>query len=178
MHIYLRPVKEEDGKLIVKWRNTPSVMAHCFNKKTITLESNMAFFRQYIETGVYKQFIVEKAEEFVGVAAYPIATVYLKDIDYNNKRCELCVFTSDDEEWNSDSQSIAIRKLLEYCFRELHIHKVYSYVFAEFEDEIELLRSAGFEKEALLKSEAVDMSGNYADAYRMSVFNTEEMRQK
>lgn len=59
MKIYLRPVKLEDGPYIVKWRNTPSVLAHCLNQVPISLESNESFYHSNIETGNYLQFIVE-----------------------------------------------------------------------------------------------------------------------
>lgn len=170
MRIYLRPIKEEDGKLIVKWRNAPAVAAHCFNRNPVTLESNAKFFHEQVETGHYKQFIVECIEELSGVASYAIATVYLKDVDVVNHRCELCIFTSDDEEWNTESQKIAIRILLEKAFKEYGMHKVYSYVFTKYEDEKKLLESAGFREECLLKSEAVGMDGSYDDVYRMVIF--------
>ena len=112
MRIYLRPIVLEDGANIVKWRNSSDVLSHCFDKTPITLESNEVFFKEYIETGKYKQFIVERIDEDFGVSSYPIATVYLKDFDQINHRCELCVFTSDDQEWNTDSQCIAIKLLL------------------------------------------------------------------
>ncbi|SDB69002.1 GNAT family N-acetyltransferase [Butyrivibrio sp. INlla16] len=173
MKIYLRPVTEEDGALIVKWRNNPIVAKHCFNRNPITIESNKKFYHEMVETGHYKQYIVERIEEFTGVVTYPIATVYLKDIDRTNKRCELCIFTRDDEEWNTESQTIAIKQLLKVCFEELGMHKVYSYVFTRYEDEKELLENAGFKEETVLKGEAVGIDGSYDDAYRMSIFEEE-----
>lgn len=169
VRIYLRPLREDDAGLIVKWRNTEEVAAHCFDKSPITLESHINYYNQYIKTGKNKQFIVERIEEFSGVVSYPIATVYLKDIDKINRRCELCIFTSNDAEWNCESQSIAIGKLLEKSKEEFCLHKVYSYVFVNNSDEVELLESAGFIIEALLKSEAVSLSGQYCDVYRMSI---------
>lgn len=169
MRIYLRPITKDDTDLIVKWRNTPKVSSHCLNKKNITRESHLKFYKQNIETGYYQQYIVERVEEEFGVAAYPIATVYLKDIDKFNHRCELCIFTSDDEEWNTESQTIAVKMLLKKAFEDLHMHKVYSYVFYKFIDEADLLKSAGFTTEAILKAEAVDENGNYDDVVRFSI---------
>jgi len=173
MNIFLRPATIDDGHLIVKWRNSPSVSMHCFNRTPVTLESNEAFFRRYVETGCYKQFIVERFDEFTGVVRYPIATVYLKDIDYHNKRCQLCIFTSDDEEWNTESQQMAIKKLLIIAFEELGMHKVYSYVFSKFDDERELLENSGLKKEALLEEEAIGPDGAYYDVYRMTLRDDE-----
>ena len=171
MRIYLRPITESDTDLIVKWRNAPSVAKHCFNRSIITPESHLRFYREYIKTGLYRQYIVERIEEEIGLITYPIATVYLKDIDKTNNRCQLCIFTSDDEEWNTESQSLAIKKLLEIAFDELGMHKVYSYVFTKYDDERALLESAGFKVETTLEKEAANVNGTYDDAYRMIIFN-------
>lgn len=171
MRIYLRPITLEDGPLIVRWRNTPSVSAHCMNQNSITIESNIKFYKDYVESGQYQQYIVERIDEDFGVSSYPIATVYLKDIDKNNKRCELCIFTSDDQEWNTESQAIAIKLLLDKAFTELGMHKVYSYVFYKFLDEAALLNRAGFTIEAVLKNEVLDAKGEYSDVVRFSIFD-------
>lgn len=170
MKIYLQPITEDDGNLIVKWRNSPQVSMHCFNRKQVTIESNREFYKTFVETGHYMQYIVYRIDDEYGVVSYPIATVYLKDIDRTNRRCELCIFTSDDEEWNTESQTQAIRLLLEKAFRELNMHKVYSYVFSRFADEVNLLEKAGFHREAILEKEALSPEGTYWDAYRMVVF--------
>ncbi len=171
MRIYLRPISLEDGSLIVKWRNTPSVSAHCLNQKPITIESNEIFFHKNIETGNYLQFIVERIDEDSCAASYPIATCYLKDIDRFNKRCELCIFTSDDQEWNTESQAIALKQLIDKAFNELGMHKVYSYVFYKFLDEADLLRKAGFEIEAVYKNEALSNEGKFEDVVRFCYIN-------
>lgn len=169
MRIYLREITIEDSATIVKWRNTEKVQGHCFTKTPITLESQYQFFNNNIKTGKYLQFIVERVDENYGVASYPIATVYLKDMDMGNRRCELCIFTSDDQEWNTESQSIAIKMLLDKAFNEYGMHKVYSYVFYKYLDEAELLKRTGFSSEAVLKDEAMDENGNYVDVVRFSI---------
>lgn len=169
MKIYLRPITLDDGPNIVKWRNTPLVAAHCLNQKPITIESNEEFYHANVETGHYLQFIVERIEEEFCVCSYPIATVYLKDIDRTNKRCELCVFTSDDQEWNTESMTIAVNMLLDKAFNELGMHKVYSYIFYKFLDEADLLKKAGFKSEAILKDEVIDSEGDYQDIVRFSL---------
>ena len=173
MKIFLRPITENDGMNIVKWRNSDKVKNHCMTKAPITLESNQKFYRDNVLTGKYKQFIVERIEEETGLVSYPIATVYLKDIDNENKRCELCVFTSDDVEWQAEGQSIAIKMLVEKAFEEYGMHKVYSYVFYKYSDEVDLLKSAGFSVETILKEEALNENGEFEDVVRLSVFNNQ-----
>lgn len=169
MRIYLRPIALEDGSTIVKWRNSANVSDHCFDKTPITVESNERFFHTYIETGKYKQFVVERVDEDYGVVSYPIATVYLKDFDKVNNRCELCIFTSDDQEWNTESQGIAVDQLLSKAFKEYGMHKVYTFVFADNSDEVALMKRAGFAEEAVLAKEAKNRDGKYVDVLRMAI---------
>ena len=169
MRIYLRPIEKKDGVNIVRWRNHPDVLSHCLDKTHITEESNAAFFKANVLTGKYKQFIVECIEEVTGLCTYPIATVYLKDMDYAKKRCELCIFTSSDVEWNPEGQTIAIKMLLDKAFNEYGMHKVYSYVFKKYPNEADLLRKAGFTIEAKLMDEAINERGEFEDIYRLSI---------
>lgn len=171
MKIVLRPITEKDCDMIVRWRNSEKVLSHCMTKCRITRESNYQFYKENVETGKYKQFIVERVDETFNLASYPIATVYLKDIDYGNRRCELCVFTSDDVEWNAEGQSIAIKMLLNKAFNEYGMHKVYSLVFYKNADEVDLLKNAGFTMESVMKEESYNQDGTYEDVVRLSAFN-------
>ena len=167
MKIFLRPIEEKDGASIVRWRNDSNVLNHCLDKTHVTEESNRKFFKENVLTGKYKQFIVECLDEVAGVCFYPIATVYLKDMDYGNQRCELCIFTSSDVEWKPEVQTTAIKLLLNKAFNEYGMHKVYSYVFKKFSDEVDLFRKAGFAIEAILEKEAINENGEYEDLVRM-----------
>lgn len=170
MRVFLRPITENDAAHIVKWRNSEKVQKHCMTRSPITLESHMQYYRDRVLTGKNIQFIVERVEEELGLAAYPIATIYLKDVDRENHRCELCVFTSSDIEWEMEGQVMATKMLLEKAFNEYGMHKVYSRVF--YNEGIEMLKAAGFSLESVLKEE-VFMDGKYQDIYRLSIFNPE-----
>ena len=173
MKILVRPITLQDGVHLVKWRNDERVINHCLSRASITEESNKEFFEKNVLTGKYKQFMVERLNEDFPMVAYPIATVYLKDMDYTNKRCELCIFTSTDTEWEPESQNMAIHMLVEKAFNEYGMHKVYSYVFYKFPDEVELLKNAGFSSEAILKEEALNADGKYEDVVRLCIIKSE-----
>ena len=170
MRIFLRPITEKDSANIVKWRNSEKVLRHCMTKTPITMKSHMQYYRDKVLTGKNIQFIVERVEEELGLAAYPIATIYLKDVDNENHRCELCLFTSSDIEWEAEGQVLATKMILEKAFKEYGMHKVYSRVF--YNDGIEILKAAGFTLESVLKSEVL-IDGAYHDIYRLSIFNPE-----
>ena len=92
-------------------------------------------------------------------------------MDESNHRCELCVFTSDDVEWNNESQGIAIKLLLDKAFNEYKMHKVFTHVFTNNKDEVSLMKRAGFVEETVLKEEAMDLDGNYVDITRMAIID-------
>lgn len=144
MKIHLRPVELKDGRTIVNWRNDPFVRAHCRNHTPITEEMNEAYFHSFVETGKYKQYMVDKIGEDYGVFAYSIATIYLKDVDYISKSAELCLFTSNDREWNEESQLLAIKRILEIAFNDLKLQTINSYTFKEFIKDAAILNSFGF----------------------------------
>ena len=172
MRIVLRPITLQDGETLIRWRNDEKVLNHCLSRAKITEESNREFFKNFVKTGKYKQFMVERLADDYPIS-YPIATVYLKDMDYTNKRCELCIFTSTDTEWAPESQSLAIKMLLDKAFNEYGMHKVYSYVFYKFPEEVDLLKNAGFSSEAILKDEALNEEGKYEDIVRLSIIKNE-----
>ena len=172
MRIVLRPITLQDGETLIRWRNDEKVLNHCLSRAKITEESNREFFKNFVETGKYKQFMVERLADDYPIS-YPIATVYLKDMDYTNKRCELCIFTSTDTEWAPESQSLAIKMLVDKAFNEYGMHKVYSYVFYKFPEEVDLLKNAGFSSEAILKDEALNEEGKYEDIVRLSIIKNE-----
>ena len=160
MKLVLREVRLEDGKNIVHWRNDIKVISHCLDKTLITEESNVQYFNKRILTGEVKQFIVERSDdEWGGVFGYPIGTIYLKKIDRYNHQCELGMYPGNDIEWNGESQKIAVKLLLQKAFEEYGIHKVYSYVFADCQDEIDLLLKCGFEQERKIVAEICDQDG-------------------
>ena len=171
MRVYIRPITEKDGPHIVKWRNSEKVLKDCMTKTPITLESHKQYYHDRVLTGKNIQFIVERIEEETGLASYPIATIYLKDVDNENHCCELCVFTSSDVEWETEGQIQATKMILDKAFNEYGMHKVYSRVF--YNGGIEMLKMVGFTLESVLKSEVM-IDGKYHDIYRMCIFNPQE----
>lgn len=172
MKVTLREVKTEDGANIAKWRNSVKVLNHCIDKTVISEESNKKFFEDMVQTGKYVQYIVERFdEEFGGVYAYQIGTTYFKDIDNENHKCELGMFPSDDEEWNSEGQELAVKEMVKRAFSEMKMHKLYAYVYSDCHEEITLLEKCGFAEECEFLHEIYDINNNsYRNVKRLSIF--------
>lgn len=173
MRIYLRPVTLEDTENIVKWRNNPEISRNRFDQTKITEESNYRFFKENIETGKYIQYMVERIDDDFGVCAYPIATIFLKNIDKKNSRCELGMFPSCKEEWTDEGQEKAICMILQKAFGEYGFNKVYTSIYADHESESLLLQKSGFLIEGKLREELCDSEGNFRDILRMGILREE-----
>lgn len=169
MKVFLRKISEEDGAYIVKWRNSEHVKKHCIDKKEVTLATNIDYYEKKISTGQYIQYVVERMDEEYGVFSYPIGTIYLKNLDYKNKKCELGFFPSDDEEWNDESKKMAVEQLLEKVFGEFGFHKVYVCVLEDCDDELDLFYKAGFKKEGVLLDEIKSDQDIFKDIVRLCV---------
>lgn len=167
MWIYLRAINPKDSEYIVKWRNHPQVLKHCMDDTLITVESQLIFYNTNILTRRYLQFMVEKMDETYGTFSYPIASIYLKNLDKTNRKCELGLIPSDDSEWDDEAKAEAIRQLTLRAFHEFSFRKVYTYVFADCEDEVSLMESVGFAREGYFREDVCAQDGTYRDVIRM-----------
>ena len=125
------------------------------------------FYNTNILTRSFLQFMVERMDETYGTFSYPIASVYLKNLDKKNMKCELGVIPSDDSEWNDEAKVESIRQLTLRAFHEFRFHKVYTYVFADCEDEIRIMKAVGFEQEGYFCEDVCTKDGTYRDVIRM-----------
>ncbi|MCI9135012.1 MAG: GNAT family N-acetyltransferase [Lachnospiraceae bacterium] len=171
MDVFLREITQQDSKYIVKWRNSAKVINHCIDKTPTSEETYNTFFTEKIRTGKYIQYMVEKSNNDFPFVSYSIATVYLKDLDETNRKCELGMYASDDEEWDEECKNLAVKKLIEKAFTEFNFHKIYSYVFADCLDELALLEKVGMCREAYLKGEIRENEITYRDIIRLGIIN-------
>lgn len=168
MSIWLRSIKKNDSKYIVEWRNNNKVRNHLLHNEPITEESNLMFYNDNVLTQKYYQYIVEQTDENFPQISYPIATVYIKNIDCINERCEIGFFPCQRIEWQGKTQQEAITLLIEKICKEHKIHKVYTYVFADCLDELSLFLQIGFKQEGYYKDEIKTNNSKYRDLVRLS----------
>ena len=74
--VRLRPIADADTDLIVKWRNTPSVVQNFIFRQTFTPEMHRSWLATKVATGQVVQYIIiDKADD------KPVGSVYYRDID-------------------------------------------------------------------------------------------------
>lgn len=171
MRIVLRGINMQDGKVIMKWRNDTRNFLNCIDRTIITEESFANYFETNIKTENILQYMAERYDPEMPYYGYSIGSLFLRNIDRKNKRCELGILPSTDFEWNEEGKITALKMAVEKCFSEMGFHKIYAYVFADVAEEISLFYNAGFSEEGTLKDEFLMEDGTYRDLMRMVIFN-------
>ena len=117
--IFLRPMRADDTKDILKWRNNPSVVRRFIYRKTVTEADHLKWIREKVDTGLVKQFIITVKDTERG-----IGSVYLQKIDMENKTAEFGIFIGEDDENGKGFGSEALQLITKYAFEELGIGKL------------------------------------------------------
>lgn len=135
--ISIRPITYDDTDLIVKWRNTKSVMARFIFQEKFTREIHENWMRTKVETGKVEQFIIE-------LDGVPIGSEYLRDVDYDKKEAEFGIFIGEETNRGMGFGKKAIRLLLEYAFYELELNRIILRVFEDNTIAINSYKGIGF----------------------------------
>ena len=170
--IYLRKMEYSDTENIVKWRNSDFVREHFIYQELFTKESHENWIRTMIDTGKVDQLIIclKTASDSEGV---PVGSVYIRDIDKVHNKAEYGIFIGEEDARGKGIGSQTASLMIEYCFKQLKLHRLFLRVFADNAQAIRSYEKAGFVKEAYLKDD-VRIRGEYRDIVLMGILNQEE----
>lgn len=170
-NIYLRKMEYADTENIVKWRNSDFVREHFIYQALFTRESHENWIRTMVETGKVDQLIICIKGD--GGAEVPVGSVYIRDIDWTHNKAEYGIFIGEESARGKGIGSMTAALMIEYCFKQLKLHRLFLRVFADNLQAIRSYEKAGFVKEAYLKDD-VRIQGQYRDIVLMGIINPEE----
>ena len=81
--IYLKPITSADTENIIRWRNKDNVRKFFLDQRLFTVEGHTNWLENVVKTGRAAQFIIYEKDENV-----PVGSVFLRDIDYQNKKIQ------------------------------------------------------------------------------------------
>ncbi|WP_018962792.1 GNAT family N-acetyltransferase [Coprothermobacter platensis] len=111
-------------------------------------------------------FAIERLEDRQYLGSCGIDTV-----DWKNSHASVGLFL-DKLYWNKGYGTDALSTLVDFCFQEMNLHKVYLYVFAYNQRAIHTYEKIGFKIDGTLR-ENVFKNGKYQDELVMSVLRNE-----
>ena len=163
--IYLRLMTWDDTDLIVKWRNSDAVRKNFIYQALFTREGHENWIRTKVETGQVVQMIIcDIATET------PLGSVYIRDIDREHSKAEYGIFIGEADARGRGVGTAAARLMLEYCFAEETLHRVYLRALAGNARAVRSYEKAGFVQEGYLKDD-VCINGQYHDVIWMAAIN-------
>lgn len=161
--VRLRSIERTDTELIVTWRNKESVKKNFLYQKDFTIQGHLKWMDEMVDTGKVVQFII-----YDTIIGKPVGSVFLRDIDYINRKAEYGIFIGEDEARGKGLGTTAAKLILEYGFKELGLHKIFLRVLSDNKLAIRSYEKAGFKKEGYFKDEIL-LDGRYRDLIFMAV---------
>lgn len=161
--IYLRMMTYDDTEKIVEWRNSDSVRKRFIYQGLFTKEGHENWIKTMVETGKVVQMII--CETGTDKA---VGSVYVRDIDKTHHKAEYGIFIGEKDARGKGYGTAAAKLMIQYCFDELMLHRLFLRVYAENERAIRSYEKAGFVKEAHLRDD-VYIDGEYKDIILMGI---------
>ena len=165
--VTIRPVTEADTDKIVQWRNAPSVVSHFIYRTPLTREAHLNWFHSRVQTGEVAQFMIVDGE-----TEQEVGSVYLRDIDRQNKKCEYGIFIGEDSCRGKGIGSAAAKLALDYAFGTLGLNRVFLRVFADNVRAIKSYENAGFVYEGTFRDDVI-IAGRAYDMVFMGILRKE-----
>lgn len=160
--VWLRPIADADTDLIVKWRNTPSVVQNFIFRQTFTPEMHRSWLAAKVATGQVVQYIIiDKADD------KPVGSVYYRDIDNHNRSAEYGIFIGEESARGKGLGTETAKLFTDFGFAELQLHRISLRVLAENTAARRSYEKAGFVQEGVFR-DMVRLDGRYRDVVFMA----------
>ena len=159
--VRLRPIADADTDLIVKWRNTPSVVQNFIFRQTFTPEMHRSWLATKVATGQVVQYIIiDKADD------KPVGSVYYRDIDNHNRSAEYGIFIGEESARGKGLGTETAKFFTDFGFAELQLHRISLRVLAE-NTAARSYEKAGFVQEGIFRDMEL-LDGQYRDVVFMA----------
>ena len=166
-NVLLRPITYDDTECIVRWRNKETVRSYFIYRATLTKEDHEKWLEEKVRTENVYQFVIVDKESNIS-----IGTVYLRDIDRDNKKCEFGIFIGEDCFLGKGLGTESAQMVTRFAFEQLDMNKVFLRLLAENERAYKSYLKAGFQVEGLARQD-VYIGGQFHDVVFMSMLRGE-----
>ena len=135
----LRQISIEDTSNIIKWRNNLAVKSNLFNQNDLTDEQHLDWLEKMVFKGRCMQYIISISDKDVG-------TTFIKNIDKVNMEGEFGIFIGEDEYRGQGYGFMATKMIVEKCFKEHRLKRIYLNVFSDNYPAIMTYKRVGFKE--------------------------------
>lgn len=165
--VLLRPVRETDLPLFLRWFNDPEVRfwLAMSEKPELTMEDEWEWYRGVKEDPCHIAWVIE-------ADGRPIGNLGLMDIDEGNARGTLGISIGEKGEWGRGYGTEAIRLVLGFAFGEMGLRRVELCTDEDNERGIRCYEKCGFVREGVLRQYRL-RRGEPINCLMMSVLRNE-----
>jgi RimJ/RimL family protein N-acetyltransferase len=167
--VQLRPPEPEDAPLFTTWINDPEIRQYL----TLRFPKSLRAEKDWIESTLIRgtpQEIVFTIELRRGKR--PIGTVGMHGIDWVHRRAITGIFLMPVSQRGHGYGTEAKNLLIEYAFRELGLHSLSAFAFADNQASIRALKSQGYQQTGVYR-EAFLVRGKWTDAVCFDLLRAE-----
>ena len=167
--IKLRALEPEDLELLYEWENNDS---NWLISNTISPFSKY-ILKRYLENS--HKNIYETGQLRLMIDHFPdkitIGTIDIFDFDPFHNRAGLGILIADEAYRRKGYASMALARLIEYCFKTLRLHQLYCNILANNCESMDLFKKQGFVQTGQ-KKDWIKTSDNYFDEYFFQLINS------
>lgn len=166
--IKLRAPEPEDLAILYSWENDPSVWQI---SNTLTPFSKYTL-RRYIEKSHKSIFETGQLRFMIDIAGkgHTIGTIDLFDFDAFHLRAGVGILIAEPEERRKGYAGMALRGLIDYCFKQLLLHQVYCNITDDNTASISLFTKIGFTR-AGCKKDWIKTNDGFKDEIMFQIIN-------
>lgn len=160
--LILRPIEKEDLEEIRNWKNDPEIkrslggFSFGFSKKDI-----VDWYKGNKKNDYRWSITIKKTKRLIGFTG-------IYNIDNVNRNAEFGILIGDKKSYGKNYASEVTNTVLEYCFNELNLNKVYLEVLADNIPAIKVYKKNNFRIEGKLRKH-IYRDGKYIDYYIMGI---------
>jgi diamine N-acetyltransferase len=168
--ISLRALEPEDLELLYEWENN---IAYWVISSTVMPFSKYTL-KRYIKNShknIYEtsqlRLMIDHIRDNI-----TIGTIDIFDFDPFHKRAGIGILIANEEYRRKGYASMALKCLIDYCFKTLQVHQLYCNILANNCESMDLFKKVGFVQSGI-KKEWVKTSDGYLDEYMFQLINSE-----
>ncbi|HZK17280.1 MAG: GNAT family protein [Anaerolineaceae bacterium] len=174
--IRLRASEREDIPLFLKWVNDPDVCENLEQTTVLNRVHEEAWFEN-VSKGPSEELplvieVRQETENAEGNGWVAIGNIALIDIHQVNRSAEIGIMIGEKNYWDRGFGTEAMRRMCQYGFDELNLHRIFLRVFEGNQRGIKAYQKAGFVYEGTMRQARYHL-GRYWDVDFMGIIKSE-----
>jgi len=159
----LRPIKDDELRMMLSWRNAPAVRSNMYNRHEITEADHFLWWEKVCSCPDLIYFMYEYQGTPRGIVAFT-------GVDKESRNTSWAFYASPDAPRGTGSRMEFLA--VDYAFDTLELHKIYCEVLATNPSVIHLHQKFGFRIEGVLREQHL-FDGEFIDVYRLGLLTLE-----